>query len=207
MRRSFLALSGAVVAILVAGGCSGAVPGASVGPPVSSPTATVLPHSGAPKVEHPLPASVLSGDPCREALKPDQVEQILGIAPEGKRHDNPALGTACDWNNDTTGAAATVGYVTQVGEGLSAVYQNTKPQSSVWRVLPLVQGFPAVGYEVTSAGTKSGFCQVAVGISDSLSVDASLTVRRAKVGKADACELAPRVADMVVTNLRKKAGM
>ncbi|PFG47099.1 uncharacterized protein DUF3558 [Amycolatopsis sulphurea] len=154
-----------------------------------------------------MPASVLSGDPCQEALKPDQLEQILGIAPQGERNDDPALGTACDWINDTTGAAATVGYVTQVGEGLSAVYQNTKPQSSVWRVLPPVQGFPAVGYEITSAGAKSGFCQVAIGISDSLSVDASLTVRRAKVGKADACELAPRVADMVVTNLRKKAGM
>ncbi|RJQ82202.1 DUF3558 domain-containing protein [Amycolatopsis panacis] len=207
MRRSFLALSGAVVAILVAAGCSGSAPGAAVSSPISSPTAGALPHSGAPKVEHPLPASVLSGDPCQEALKPDQVEQILGIAPEGKRHDNPALGTACDWNNDTTGAAATVGYVTQVHDGLSAVYKNTKPLSSVWREFPSIQGFPAAAHTTISSGTQGGFCQVSIGISDSLSVDASLTVRRAKIGKADACELAPRVADMVVTNLRKKAGM
>ena len=204
--RSLFALSGTAVAIALTAGCSANAPDASVSPPVSSPTAAALPHSGAPKVEHPLPASVLSGDPCREALKPDQLEQILGIAPQGKRHDDAALGTACDWNNSTTGAAATVGYTTQVHDGLSAVYENTKPQSSVWRELPLIQGFPAVAYTVTSSGTHGGFCQVSVGISDSLTVDASLTLRRAKIGNTDACELAPRVADMVVTNLRQKAG-
>ncbi|PFG47101.1 uncharacterized protein DUF3558 [Amycolatopsis sulphurea] len=166
-----------------------------------------MPHSGAPKVERPLPASVLSGDPCQEALKPDQLEQILGNAPQGERHDNPALGTACNWINDTTGATVGVGYTTKVHDGLSAVYQNTRPLSSVWREFPSIQGFPAAAHTTISSGTQGGFCQVSIGISDSLTVDASLILRRAKVGKADACELAPRVADMVVTNLRKKAGV
>ena len=162
-----------------------------------------MPHSGAPKVEHPLPASVLSGDPCQGALTPDQLKQILGAVPPGEPGNLSGIGRSCKWNAD---ALASVDYSTQTHEGLSAVYAGTKPQSKVWRVLPPIQGFPAVGHSTYSSDTPNNFCQVSVGVADDLSFDASLVLSDSKVGKADPCDLTARVADMVVTNLRQKAG-
>jgi hypothetical protein len=192
-----------VVTVALAAGCSGKPAAAPTNTPSPSPTGETLPHSGAPKVEHPLPESVLSGDPCQGALTPDQLQQILGTAPQGEPDSTAGLGPSCDWHAD---ASVSVSYVTQDHQGLSAVYKNTKPQAAVWRVLPLIQGFPAVGY-VDKAGANSGdICQVGVGVADDLSFGATLQLSLAKKGSADPCDLAARVADMVVTNLRQKAG-
>ncbi len=166
-----------------------------------------LPHSGAPKVEHPLPASVLSGQPCQEALTSDQLSQIFGTVPQGKPDTLGGIGPECKWNNLDSGAGLSVFYVTQPHDGLSGLYQNTKPQAKVWRELSPIQGFPAVANSTFSSGTQTGFCQVSVGISDELTVDASLTPSDAKrASGADPCELSARVADMVVSNLKRKAG-
>lgn len=97
-------------------------------------------------------------------------------------------------------------YSTKQNDGLSAVYAGTKPQAKVWKVLPPIQGFPAVAHSTYSSDTPNDFCQVSVGISDELEFDASLVLSQSKVGQADPCELTARVADMVVTNLRQKAG-
>ncbi|MFF4598446.1 DUF3558 domain-containing protein [Amycolatopsis sp. NPDC001319] len=178
--------------------------------PVATPASTpppsaTLPHSGAPKVSHPLPASVLSGDPCQDALTSDQLKLIFGMVPSGKRDDIGSLGPGCNWNNVDTGAMTAVGYTTQQAGGLSAVYAGTKPQATIWRELPPIQGLPAVAHS-TFPNRRNDFCQVSVGISDEHSFDASLALSFAKVGKVDACDVAARVADMVVTNLRHKAG-
>ncbi|GAB3353335.1 DUF3558 domain-containing protein [Amycolatopsis echigonensis] len=207
--RTLATVLGAVAVVCVAAGCSGgsAAPPVASPPPPSSPAAAVLPHSGAPKVEHPLPASVLSGQPCQDALTSDQLNQIFGTVPQGKPGSLPGLGLDCKWNNIDSGAGLTVGYTTQTHQGLSALYQNTKPQAKVWRVLPPIQGFPAVAASTFSSGTQDGFCAVSVGVADDLSFDASLTPSDAKrASGADPCELSARVADMVVTNLKRKAG-
>ncbi|WP_326838148.1 DUF3558 domain-containing protein [Amycolatopsis rhabdoformis] len=172
-------------------------------PVVTSPTAAALPHSGAPKVPHPLPASVLAGDPCREALTPDQLKQILGTVPQSKPKDTPGLGLSCDWQAD---ASVNVIYETEQHEGLSAVYELTKPQAKVWNVRQPIQGFPAVGHSTFASGTSAGFCQVSIGISDELLFDTSVSLSSRKVGVSDPCDVAARIADMVVTNLRQKAG-
>ncbi|PFG48689.1 uncharacterized protein DUF3558 [Amycolatopsis sulphurea] len=209
-RRTLTAVLG-VAAVVSAAGCSGdpnAAPASSA--PVSassSAAAATLPHSGAPKVEHPLPASVLSGQPCQEALASDQLTQIFGTAPQGKPDTLPGIGPECRWANIDSGAGLSVGYTTQTHQGLSGVYQNTKPQSKVWRELPPIQAFPAVAASTFNAGTQTGFCGVSVGVADDLSFDVSLTPSDAKrAGGADPCELSARVADMVVTNLKRKAG-
>ncbi|WP_037360367.1 DUF3558 domain-containing protein [Amycolatopsis orientalis] len=207
-RRTLATVLGAVAVASVAAGCSGgsAAP-PSTSTPASASTAAALPHSGAPKVEKPLPASVLSGQPCQEALTPDQLNQIFGTAPQGKPDNLAGLGPNCKWNNIDSGAGLTVSYTTQTHQGLSALYQNTKPQAKVWRELPPIQGFPAVAHSTYSSGTQDGFCAVSVGIADDLSFDASLTPSDAKrASGADPCELSARVADMVVTNLKRKAG-
>ena len=207
-RRTLAAVLGTSVVVLVAG-CSGgpAAAPASTAPVSSSATAAALPHSGAPKVEHPLPASVLSGQPCSEALTSDQLNQIFGTAPQGKPDTLTGIGPECRWNNTDTGAGLTVSFDIETHSGLSALYQNTKPQAKVWRELPPIQGFPAVAHSTFSSGTQTGFCQATVGTADDSSFDVSLTPSDAKKASgADPCELSARVADMVVTNLKHKAG-
>ncbi len=55
-------------------------------------SAPALPHSGAPKVNNPLPESALPENPC-DAFTRDQVEAALGSdAPEGERDDDFATG-------------------------------------------------------------------------------------------------------------------
>src|SRR3954468_7758543 len=91
------------VALLVTG-CSGGTPATNPTPtsasaPGSSSSATTLPFAGAPKVANPLPASVLSGDPCTDALTPEQVKTAIGVEVQGKRKDVAALGPYCSWFN------------------------------------------------------------------------------------------------------------
>ena len=207
-RRMLTTVLGAAAVVSVVAGCSGgpaAAPASTA--PVSSSAAAGLPHSGAPKVEHPLPASVLSGQPCQEALTSDQLTQILGMVPQGKPDTLSGLGPDCKWHNTDAGAQVGVGYDIETHGGLSVLYQNTKPQAKVWRELPPIQGFPAVAYSTLDSGTKTGLCLVGVGVADDLSFDASLGLGDAKrASGADPCELAARVADMVVTNLKRKAG-
>ncbi|PFG47412.1 uncharacterized protein DUF3558 [Amycolatopsis sulphurea] len=175
--------------------------------PVPASSAAALPHSGAPKVERPLPASVLSGPPCQEALTSDQLKQIFGMVPQGKPDTLPGIGPECDWSNIDAGAGLGIYYATQPRQGLSGLYQNTKPRSKLWRELSPIQGFPAVASSSVSAGDKNGFCQVSVGITDESSVDVSLTPSDAKLAAGvDPCVLSERVAGMVVTNLKRKAG-
>nr|WP_154676393.1 DUF3558 domain-containing protein [Amycolatopsis benzoatilytica] len=201
-----MAALGAAAVVSAAAGCSG---GPTAAPASTTPASSAagLPHSGAPKVEHPLPESVLTGQPCQDALTSEQLTQIFGTAPQGKPDILAGIGPECKWDNLDSGAGLSVFYVTQTHEGLSGLYQNTKPQAKVWRELPPIQGFPAVANSTFSSGTQTGFCQVSVGISDALTVDASLTPSDAKrASGADPCELSARVADMVVTNLKRKAG-
>ncbi|SFW88612.1 Protein of unknown function [Amycolatopsis australiensis] len=166
-----------------------------------------LPYAGAPKVNDPLPASVLSGDPCTDALTPDQVVAAVGISVAGHREDLAEIGPACSWSNQDTGGSVGISYTVNTHVGLSGVYANTRPKSAVWRQIPDVQGFPAVVH----AGTKGeeipvGFCQASIGLADSISIDVSLTLGESKRSIEDACSLVPQIAEMTVATLKAKAG-
>jgi hypothetical protein len=210
MTRRIIAVIVAVVAsAVVVVGCSGkADPPTSISTqPSSSVSASqqALPYAGAPKVSNPLPDSVLSGDPCG-ALTAQQVRDALGIDIQGRRDSLPGIGPECIWSNVDSSAKVTVFFVTEPGKGLSDLYENSKPQSVVWRELPPVQGFPAVAYVTSFGGDPKTFCAVSVGLTDKLSIDVSLYLGDAKVGKVDPCTVAPRAADAVVTTLKQKAG-
>ncbi|RJQ83753.1 DUF3558 domain-containing protein [Amycolatopsis panacis] len=208
-RRTLIAVLGVAVVVAVGAGCSrGPAAAPASAAPVQASSAAALPHSGAPKVEHPLPASVLSGPPCQEALTSDQLKQIFGMVPQGKPNTLPGIGPECRWSNIDSGAGLSVFYATQPHHGLSGLYRNSKPQAKVWRVLPPIQGFPAIAFSTSDAQTsiRDGLCQVSVGIADDLTVDLGLTPGDAKQGKVDPCVLSERVAGMVVTNLKRKAG-
>lgn len=173
-------------------------------PAGGEPPRTALPHSGAPKVASPLPASVFGGGPCT-ALDPRQVTMALGTDVAG-RPDQNKTGPMCEWVNQETGAEVSVGFITETHQGLSGPYQNTKPQSVVWRELPPIQGFPAVAHVTPAGGPPDEFCAVSVGIVDDLSFDVSAFLSWDKKGKVDPCDAVARLAGLVVTTLRQKAG-
>jgi hypothetical protein len=155
-------------------------------------------------VANPLPANVLSGDPCG-ALTAQQVKDALGRDIQGVPDTLPGIGPKCEWANHDTGAIVTVYFASETKQGLSGVYANSKPQSVVWRELPPIQGFPAVAYVTSTAGDPKEFCDIAVGIADTYSVEATLFLGDSKAGKVDPCTVAPRAADAVVATLKQKA--
>ncbi|WP_370964808.1 DUF3558 domain-containing protein [Amycolatopsis sp. cg9] len=172
-----------------------------------NPATPGLPFAGAPKVTDPLPRSVLSGDPCTDALTPTQIVTAVGAQITGKREDLAQVGPACGWFNPDTGGAVGVSYTLNIHTGLSAEYANTRPKSALWKELPPIQGFPAIAHAGTKAtGIPIGFCQASIGLADDLSIDVSLTLGASKRDTADACGLVPQIADMAVTTLRAKAG-
>lgn len=167
-------------------------------------TNSALPYGGAPKVSNPLPLSVLSGDPCADALTTDQTRTVFNRVVSGERSDSGALGPTCDWSTPDTGALVLITY-DSTHDGLSSVYQNTKPQTIVWRENS-VQGFPAAAY-ATDDGAQDRACNISVGITDSATVDIDLTIGTTGVAQGkDPCTADLTIADMVVGNLKQKAG-
>ena len=199
----------ALAAVTLAGcgsdpGSGGSPSSTQAAPSTSASAGSTLPYAGAPKVTNPLPVSVLSSDPCATALTADQTKTIFGQVESGRRSDSGAVGPTCQWSNPDTGAFVSVVY-DSTHDGLSSVYRGTKPQAIVWNETS-VQGFPAAAHVTNSGGSKDEFCATSVGVADSASVDIGLTISRAKVGKSDPCTVDLQIADMVIGNLKHKAG-
>jgi hypothetical protein len=68
----------------------------------AQPGSTTLPYAGAPKVAAPLPASVLSGDPCTSALTPEQITKAVGSDPELRPGNVAGIGPKCSWTDKQT---------------------------------------------------------------------------------------------------------
>ncbi|WP_040922678.1 DUF3558 domain-containing protein [Saccharomonospora xinjiangensis] len=211
MKRVVTALSVGLVVLVVAG-CSGDS-GGTAGPsgsgtaePASmgSPHGSGLPHSGAPVVVDPLPESVLSDHPC-EVLTPEQVRAVLGTgASEGRRRDLGSVGPVCDWGNKERFSGFAVGFSVVSRQGLSAQYANTKPQKAVFRELDSVAGFPAVAFKDSE---DEIVCTVAVGIANEYSVVTVVTLGlEGESDGTDSCVAAETVSEIVVENLKAKAG-
>ncbi|MFF0144606.1 uncharacterized protein DUF3558 [Amycolatopsis sulphurea] len=182
-------------------GTPSAAPSAPASPSAgSSPDSTALPYAGAPKVENPLPDSVISGSSC-DALTPEQVKKDVGHAATGQPDTLP-IGTSCNWFN-TAGANLAVYYTNNRHEGLSPYYDQTRNRMKRFDVLSPIQGYPAVAYS-DKPGPVSSFCQVAVGIADT--ADFVVGVHVGDESTADACPISAQIAGQVLTNLKQKAG-
>lgn len=177
------------------------------GTPMPAPTSSSnLPNSGAPKVDNPLPAKVLDGNPCDSALTAEQVQGYLGQTKAPESNDTE-LGPTCDWTSASGSAAGIlVGYDTKPGQGISLAYKNVKPKAKRWvDNLDPVQGYPTVGY--VGVGTADDrTCVIVVGVADDLAYSVSLSIGDSAIqaGK-DACQLGRGVADTVLTNLKARA--
>lgn len=180
-------------------------------PPVSSPASSAvpsgLPYAGAPKVANPLPAMVLSGSPCADALTAEQIDTLLGAPIKATPTDNPQVGIGCSWSNQERGSQILVSYDTKTHTGLSSVYQNTKPQSGVWKPLADIGGFPAVAHAGQPGQTPKDFCVVTVGLADDAAIDITVFLGPSKVGSVDPCDISGQAAEAAVTTLKAKAGV
>jgi hypothetical protein len=209
-RRATTTVSVLAALTLLTTACSGHTTVGKASPSNTSSASTstsTLPFGGAPKVANPLPASVLSGNPCTDALTPAQVDTAMGSPTVSESDSTPGVGPSCNWHNHRTLGALSVGYDTGTHTGLSGSYQNTQPRVALWKVLPPIQGFPAVA----SAGSKgmpapNDFCLVSVGIADDLVVDVGGSLGTTGTGKVDPCDVTVQAANLVITTLRQKAG-
>src|SRR5690606_37975486 len=216
MRRMAGAVLVGAVVLLVAG-CSATSDGvaspASQDPGVSqsvsssssesqSPGGGRLPHSGAPAVSDPLPEPAIPDAP-RDALTPERSEYAPGDnAAEGKRDDFVA-GHGCKWRDSVSGAMVWASYSTKTREGLSSFYQSAQPRAQVWRELSPIGGFPAIAYQAHKGGTS---CSVVIGVADDFAVTAAGAPSRAKYGEIDPCDAAQDMAELLVGNLKERAG-
>jgi hypothetical protein len=123
----------------------------------------------------------------------------------GEPDQLPGIGQKCTWTNLKSGGQVAVYFATAPGDGLSGDYANTRPKMPVWKVLPPIQGLPAVAYS-DNGKPNPDFCAVAIGVTDTLSVDVLLNLSDQKSGKTDACTVVPLTANDVVTTLKQKAG-
>jgi len=209
-RQVLLAATAVVLGAALVTSCTGKNPtnGTASPAPITSESTggAELPNSGAPKVDNPLPAATLAGNPCDSALTAEQLTGYLGQTKAPKASDTE-LGPTCDWAS-TSGSSAgiLVGYDTKSGQGLSLPYKNAKPKAKRWvDDLEPIQGYPAVGY-VDAGTTDNRACVIVVGVADDLAYSVSLSIGDSAVqaGK-DACQLGRGVADTVLTNLKARA--
>jgi hypothetical protein len=201
-RRGTTVATIAVCGLLLAG-CTGERGSASPAPSTASGTANPLPHDGAPKVDTPLAATVLDAGPCDTGLTAEQVSTFLGDATPGKLSDSQ-LGPICNWSsNSGSGAGIAISYQTKSDQGISLAYQNVQPKAARWTPLAPIQGFPAVAY--ANSNDKRA-CVIVVGVTDELAYSTGLTLGDKAAGEGKDCfDVAPEVADAVLTNLKARA--
>jgi hypothetical protein len=139
-------------------------------------------------------------DPCG-VLSATQVSNLLGTSALGESKDT-GIAKTCSWANLDSGSLVTVQLVYAWSDGLGRVY--AKKNEGFFENLEPVQGYPVVAYG-PSDERSTGRCGVAVGIADNAAFEADATISRSKVGQADACDAARRVADAAVTTLKAGA--
>lgn len=215
MKYRLIVFMGIVAAMAASvSSCSGKTPengrvssSGNTSPPVSSGSPAGLPYAGVPKVVNPLPASVLAGNPCSDALTSEQIATLLGSPVRSEGGETPGVGPDCGWTNPDRGSQIGVGYDITTRIGLSGVYQNTKPKSAVWKPITEIQGFPAVAHAGQPGRTPpADFCAVSIGLADDLAIDVSVSLGRAKIGVLEPCDAARQAADAAVATLKAKAG-
>ncbi|MFD5091014.1 DUF3558 domain-containing protein [Amycolatopsis thailandensis] len=211
MWRQFIVTAVCAAAVFAVASCSGRDTNSES--LTSTPSTTTnetsrqaLPYGDAPKVQTPLPESIFSGDPCADSLTADQIMKTLGKPVDTKRADAETVGPGCDWRNTVTTGHAIMRYATKLPDGLSAIYENVKPNALKWEPLT-VQGFPAVAYVSPSGGSPDKFCQVSIGATDNTTIEISGFLSLNSQGKKDPCDAAKSTADLVMTSLRAKAGV
>jgi Protein of unknown function (DUF3558) len=156
-------------------------------------------------VANPLDTSKAQAAPC--GVLTDQQTTALGIVAQHQLSD-ASLGPSCNWN-DTSKIPAilgfTVQFVTSNKSGLSSLYeqQDSLRKGGYFEPISQIQGYPAALYSLFD-DRKNGACTLAVGVSDTLDYSVSVNVNSGP-SQTTPCDVAQKIADMVMTNLRAGA--
>ncbi|MFF0144672.1 DUF3558 domain-containing protein [Amycolatopsis sulphurea] len=195
----FAGVAAALAVTWVAAACSATTagtpePGASSSPPTGG--------SAAPKIEHPLPASLIQGNPCSVLTS----AQVNGLFSRPPTHDAAAKDTgvakSCFWRDVDRGSLIGIQLVYVWKHGLADVY--AKRGQGFFKELAPIQGYPIVAYGPADDRAK-GACDVAVGIADNAAFGVGVDVASSAVGKGDPCDDARKVADLALTTLKGNA--
>jgi hypothetical protein len=206
MRRTVPMFSALLLTVVA---CSPTNPGKpsvpSTGSNAESPPATnkTVPGPGVPKVEHPIDVAHFKKNPC-DALSETQVEALLGSNSSSKPDLQAPAGPTCDWDSDGVSQAGVgVIFVTADEFGLTSVYEAKGKQYQFVEPLDAIDGFPTAAYGVNDERTTRGRCAIALGVSDTQTVDVHVAQSELNIGKKDPCAAAHDVAAQVLSNLRK----
>ncbi|RJQ85449.1 DUF3558 domain-containing protein [Amycolatopsis panacis] len=194
---------GGVAALLVVTCAMAACSTTTAGIP--EPGATSSPASAdpaVPKVDHPLPSSLIQGDPCA-VLTSAQVDSLFSNTPTRSPQKDTGVAKFCSWHDLERGSQVAIQLVYAWKRGLTDVYA-TQGRGGLFKVLAPVQGYPVVAYGPRDDRSK-GSCGVAVGIADNAAFEADATVASSAVGTGDPCEDARKVANLAVTTLKGTA--
>lgn len=168
----------------------------------SSSAADQFPGPGVPKVANPIDTSQAAKDPCT-ALTSAQLNVVFGSSVESHPRNNGAAGPSCLWGGDAGHdyAEVSVIFTTAGKKGLTSVYASKGTSYKFFQPLEPVSGYPAVAYDV-SADRTPGQCNVAVGVSDTQTLDVGVRQPKSRIGAKDPCESARSAAEMVVATVR-----
>ncbi|MDT8913550.1 DUF3558 domain-containing protein [Amycolatopsis sp. PS_44_ISF1] len=183
-------MTAAAVSAVLVSGCSGGAPAPTGG--TGDPADTTP-----PAITHPLPATVISGDPCG-ALTTAQTTTLLGSTDLHVEKEDNTVAVMCHWSNMSRGSQITVQYLYGWTRGLGTVY--AKRHQIYFREMGPVQGYPTVEFG-WKFDHEYGRCGIAVGVAENTAFEADATISRELVGHLDPCDAADRIADAVLTTM------
>lgn len=205
MRRTVLMLGALLIAVTA---CSTTTPGTpspssdTAGTDTSPGSGSAVPGPGVPKVPSPIDVGRFKQTPC-EALDSAQVTALLGAGVSGKPDLQAPAGPSCAWDSpDVSQAGVAVIFTNADRLGLTSVYAAQGKQYQFFQALAAIDDFPIVAYGVNDERTTRGRCAVALGVSDTQTVDIHVAQSEANIGKKDPCDAAHEIASQVLGNLR-----
>lgn len=204
---STLAMTTAVVALVLVSGCSTSTAGSAdpqgAPPPATTTGATTTtgdsgPSSsantfGAPKVTTPLDTTRFQSTPCSVLTSAQQ--HGLGITAAGKITQDPA-GAICNWDLDS-GPVYTFGFDVKFADGDAKGLANAyEVGGSEMKALPDIGGQPAA---TQPSQNVNGNCTIWIGATDDIEYAVDVAI---PTGPADPCTVATRIATAATATMK-----
>ncbi|WP_230863084.1 DUF3558 family protein [Amycolatopsis camponoti] len=126
-----------------------------------------------------------------------------GSAPTRRRSANwPRTGTTWPTSSRKTARTQTGSLTPRAGPGVREPGLAKGTTYPFFEPLEPVDGYPLVAYDGVGDQRARGECTVAVGTSDTQTVDISVDQSEKNIGKNDPCEAARQVTAMVLGNAK-----
>ncbi|MGH3630384.1 MAG: DUF3558 domain-containing protein [Sciscionella sp.] len=170
----------------------------------ASTTASSKPNLyGAPHVAHPLNTTAFQKKPCSmltaAQLKRLHADPSVLLATRTTASNHPGGGPSCGHLGGGVGTTGSIELLT-AGDGLKNLY-GQRNDFGVFKILPPVEGYPAVIAMVGHDDRSQGHCSLEVGITDSLIVQLDMHVYDGP-DKTKQCTPTATIAHVVLKTLK-----